>query len=231
MIESDKAVSTLRSHGRGGRWEGTATNLLEALRRLCQAAASRRRSRARHGDLRPGAIARRPNSAKPAKVRRRSARIAGQPARIIRTPEEGRTGVAANWRPDRVAYPPWRRSHHHHHVQLSRPLHICVPDRPMRPQSTSSRRPQQIKTKACEKTRAASRDANGTQGDAGRTQRRGLRPTISALERASKYARAWCGDKRDANSPDLSSLQQPRDASEERGAGGIKRKFKSSPCA
>ena len=166
-----------------GRWEGTATNLLEAL-----VAFVKQSLRDVEGELDTAIFDPKAQSRAEAKLREAREKVRetlgkdwpGNPRALSgRLKKAGpalrQIGVAIEW-PD----PPWRRPHHHHHVSAQQTPANLRPHRPMRPKSTGSRRPQQIKTKACEKTRATSRDANGTR--AGRRKdatSRPLRPTIS----------------------------------------------------
>ena len=168
---------------RRGRWEGTATNLLEAL-----VAFVKQSLRDAEGELDTAIFDPKAQSRAEAKLREAREKVRetlgkdwpGNPRALSgRLKKAGpalrQIGVAIEW--------PTR----HGDARIititsgfSDPANLR-PHRPMRPKSTSSRRPQQIKTKACEKTRATSRDANGTR--AGRRKdatSRPLRPTISA---------------------------------------------------
>ena len=184
VIDSDKAVSTIRVFMAGrNRWEGTATNLLEAL-----AAFVKQPLRDAQAELEAAIFDSTAQSRAEAKLREAREKVRetlgkGWPCnpralsgRLKKAgPALRPIGVAIEW--------PTRHGDARI-ITITSSSRTCAhlrPHCPMRPKSTRSRRPQQIKTKTCGKTRAASRDANGKQG--GRRKdatSRPLRPTISA---------------------------------------------------
>ena len=230
-------MSTLRSFMVGrGRWEGTATNLLEAL-----VAFVKQSLRDAEGELDTAIFDPKAQSRAEAKLREAREKVRetlgkdwpGNPRALSgRLKKAGpalrQIGVAIEW--------PTRHGDARIITitsQLSRPLQICVPIVPCVPSRQAVADHSKSKQRLARRRRATSRDANGTR--AGRRKdatSRLLRPTISALNVLSKYARLRCWGRmgRKFCGP-LFFAAAARRFRGERGAGGIKCKSEVFSCA
>ena len=219
VIDSDKAVSTLCAFMAGrSRWEGTATNLLEAL-----VAFVKQSLRDAEGELDPAIFDPKAQSRAEAKLREAREKVRetlakdwpGNPRALSgRLKKAGpalrQIGVAIEW-PNR---------HGDARIititsQLSRPLQICVPIVPCVPTSiaqsqTAANQNKDLREAECGES-GRKREAGGTQEGRNVEAFASRDKPLNVLPNTPGFD---AGDRWDANSPPLSSLQQPRDASD-----------------
>ena len=215
VIDSDKAVSTLRSFMVShGRWEGTATNLLEAL-----VAFVKQSLRDAEGELDTPIFDPKAQSRAAAKLREAREKVRetlgkdwpGNPRALSgRLKKAGpalrQIGVAINW--------PTRHGDARIITITSSSADVCTF---ASPSSHASHDDKQSRTTANQNKglRQDQSDEPGRKRDAARTQ---PGHDIEAFASHDKRLNALpntpglgAGDRRDANSPDLSFSQQPRD--------------------
>ena len=232
---SDKAVSTLRVFMAGrDRWEGTATNLLEAL-----VAFVKQPLRDAEAELEAAIFDSTAQSRAEAKLREAREKVRetlgkgwpGNPRALSgRLKKAGpalrQIGVAIEW--------PTRHGDARIITITSssvRPLQICVPIVPCVPSrhavADHSKSKQRLARRR-ERRAGRKRDAGGTQEGRNVEAFASHDKRLNGLPNTPGFG---AGDKWDANSADLSSLQEPRDASEGNAAQAESNvNFKSSPA-
>jgi hypothetical protein len=228
VIDSDKAVSTLCSFmARRGRWEGTATNLLEAL-----VAFVKQSLRDAEGELDTPIFDPKAQSRAEAKLRETLGKDwPGNPRALSgRLKKAGpalrQIGVAIEW--------PARHGDARIITITSRSADPC---KFASPSSHASQVDMQLQTVTNQNKglRQDDSDEPGRQRDAGGTQEgRNVQAFASHDKRLNALPNTpgfGTGDDWDANSADLSSLQQPRDVSDGNAAQAKSNvNFQSSPA-